>query len=104
MTLEYGHVELAGGEIRYAVSAHYQSRIVPALSATIPSAAGYTMVDTRLSFTRSHWIVTAYVDNLTNQLGINSYSDPTNYGANYQAVVSTPRTVGVTLGYSFKEQ
>jgi outer membrane receptor protein involved in Fe transport len=62
------------------------------------------MVDTRLSFTRSHWVATAYVNNLTNQIGINSYSDPFNYGTNYQAVVSTPRTVGVTLGYSFKER
>jgi outer membrane receptor protein involved in Fe transport len=104
LTLEYGHVEFAGGEFRYSVSAHYQSSLVPALSATVPTVAGYTMVDTRLSFTRSHWVATAYVNNLTNQIGINSYSDPTNYGANYQAVVSTPRTVGVTLGYSFKER
>jgi outer membrane receptor protein involved in Fe transport len=65
---------------------------------------GYAMVDARLSFSRSHWRGTAYVNNLTNQLGINSYSDPFNYGDNYQAVVSTPRTVGVTLGYSLKEQ
>jgi hypothetical protein len=47
---------------------------------------------------------TVYVNNLTNRLGINSYSDPFNYGTNYQAVVSTPRTVGVTLGYSLKER
>jgi iron complex outermembrane receptor protein len=104
LTFEYGHVALAGGELRYAVSAHYQSSVVPALSATIPTAAGYTVMDTRLSLTRSHWVATVYVDNLTNQLGINSYSDPTNYGANYQAVVSKPRTIGVTLGYSFKER
>jgi outer membrane receptor protein involved in Fe transport len=103
LTFEYGHVELAGGELRYAISGHYQSSLVPALSATIPRVGGYTMLDTRLSFTRSHWIATAYVNNLTNQLGVNSYSDPFNYGPNYQAVVSTPRTVGVTLGYSFKE-
>lgn len=103
LTFEYGHVALAGGELRFAASAHYQSAIIPALSATIPKVGGYTTVDTRLSFTRSHWVGTAYVNNLTNQLGINSYSDPFNYGTNYQAVVSTPRTVGVTIGYSFKE-
>jgi iron complex outermembrane receptor protein len=104
LTFEYGHVEFAGGEFRYSVRAHYQSSLVPALSATVPTVGGYTMVDTRLSFTRSHWVATAYVNNLTNQIGINSYSDPFNYGPNYQAVVSTPRTVGVTLGYSFKER
>jgi len=103
LTFEYGHVELAGGELRYSITAHYQSSLVPALSATVPTVPGYTMVDSRLSFTRTHWVITAYVDNLTNQLGINSFSDPFNYGSKYQAVVSTPRTVGVTLGYSFKE-
>jgi outer membrane receptor protein involved in Fe transport len=104
LTLEYGHVALAGGELRLAASAHYQSAIIPALSATIPKVGGYTIVDTRLSFTRSHWLSTVYVNNLTNQLGINSYSDPFNYGPNYQAIVSTPRTVGLTLSYSLKEQ
>jgi outer membrane receptor protein involved in Fe transport len=104
VTLEYGHVALAGGELRLAASAHYQSSIIPALSATIPKVGGYTTVDARLSFDRSHWMGTVYVNNLTNQLGINSYSDPFNYGTNYQAVVSTPRTVGVTLGYSLKER
>lgn len=101
--LEYGHVQFAEGEFRYAVNAHYQSDVVPALSATVPTVAGYTIVDTRLSFTRSHWMGTLYVNNLTNNLGISSYSDPSIYGNRFQAVVSQPRTVGFTVGYSFKE-
>ncbi|MEA3108412.1 MAG: iron complex outerrane recepter protein [Gammaproteobacteria bacterium] len=100
--LEYGHIELAGGEMRYAVNAHYQSSLIPALSATIPTVAGYTMVDARASYSLTHWMGTIYVDNLTNRLGINSYSDPANYGTNYQAIVSRPRTYGFTVGYSFK--
>ena len=36
--------------------------------------------------------------------GINSYTDPAIYGNRFQAVVSQPRTVGVTVGYSFKER
>jgi iron complex outermembrane receptor protein len=100
--LEYGHIELAGGEMRYAVNAHYQSVVIPALSATIPAVAGYTMVDARATYALSHWMGTVYVDNLTNRVGINSYSDPTNYGSNYQAIVSRPRTIGFTVGYSFK--
>jgi outer membrane receptor protein involved in Fe transport len=102
VSLEYGHVEVAGGNLRYSISAHYQSSLVPALSATIPTVPGYTMLDTRLSFTRSQWLATLYVDNLTNRLGISSYSDPFNYGQFYQALVSRPRTVGLTLGYSYK--
>ncbi len=100
--MEYGHVHIADGEVRYAINAHYQSDVVPALSATVPTVAGYTMVDTRLSFTRSHWAETIYVNNLTNNLGINSYTDPSLYGNRFQAIVSQPRTVGFTVGYSFK--
>jgi outer membrane receptor protein involved in Fe transport len=101
--LEYGRIEVAGGEMRYAVNAHYQSSLIPALSATIPTVAGYTMVDARASYTLSHWMGTVYVDNLTNRVGVSSYSDPANYGpSNYQAIVSRPRTIGLTVGYSFK--
>ena len=101
--LEYGHVELAGGEMRYAVNAHYQSSVIPALSATIPTVAGYTMVDARAAYTVTHWMASLYVDNLTNRIGVQSYSDPANYGPNtYEAIVSRPRTYGFTVGYSFK--
>jgi outer membrane receptor protein involved in Fe transport len=103
VTLEYGHVELFGGEWRYSISAHYQSRVLPALSATVPMVPGYTMMDTRLSFARSHWITTLYVNNLTDNLGVTSYQDPAIFGNRAQAIVSQPRTVGLTVGYSFKE-
>jgi len=100
---EYGHVHLAGGELRYAINAHYQSDVIPALSATVPTVAGFTVVDTQLSFAQSHWMGTLYVHNLTNNLGITSYQDPAIFGNRDQAIVSQPRTVGVRFGYSFKE-
>jgi outer membrane receptor protein involved in Fe transport len=100
--LEYGHVQFANGEGRVAVNGHYQSSILPALSATIPNVGGYTMWDARTSFAISHWTATVYVDNLTNVIGVNSYTDPANVGNRYSALVSTPRTVGLTLAYAFK--
>jgi iron complex outermembrane receptor protein len=100
--LEYGHVPIAGGELRCAVNAHYQSALIPALSATIPTVAGYTVLGARVGYAQSHWQSTLYVDNLTNQLGINSYTDPIQWGKYYQALVSRPRTVGFTIGYSIK--
>ena len=103
INLEYGHLPAFGGELSFAVDAHYQSALLPALSATIPTVSGYTMLDTRVRFKLSHWTATAYVNNLTNTLGIQSYSDPGIYGNRSQAVVSTPRTIGISLGYSFKE-
>ncbi len=92
-TLEYGHVPFAGGEWRASVNARYQSSMLPALSATIPTVAGYTMLGALIGYSRAHWHATLYGNNLTNQLGINSYTDPFNYGPNYQAIVSTPRTI-----------
>ncbi|MGB6309247.1 MAG: hypothetical protein WBF89_15785 [Steroidobacteraceae bacterium] len=58
------------------------------------------MAGTRMSYTLSHWQTTLYVDNLTNQLGVNSYTDPIQWGKYYQALVSRPRTVGLTVSYS----
>lgn len=102
LSLQYSHMQFAGGEFRYSISGRYQSSLVPALSASIPTVSGYTMLDTRLGYTHANWDATLYVDNVTNRLGINSYSDPFNYAQFYQAVVSTPRTVGLTLSYSLK--
>jgi iron complex outermembrane recepter protein len=102
--MEYGHIPVAGGELEFAANAHYQSRVVPALSATVPTVPGYTMVDSRITFTLPHWFATVYVNNVTNNLGISSYTDPAIFGNRYQAVVSQPRTYGLTVGYSFKER
>jgi iron complex outermembrane recepter protein len=102
LSLEYAHVELAGGELSYALDAHYKSTLLSSISATAPTVPGYTMVDGRVTYTHSHWLGTVYVDNITNTLGINAITDPTFWGNRYQDVISRPRTVGVTFGYSFK--
>lgn len=99
--LDYGF-GVAGGRMHLRVDAHYQSSLVPALSATIPTVAGYTIVNARLTYSIPHWQFALYCDNLTNRLGINSYEDPFNYGIYYQALVSRPRTIGVTVAYSLK--
>jgi outer membrane receptor protein involved in Fe transport len=102
--LEYAHVQFAGGELRYALDSHYQSKMLSSISETSPIVPGYTMLDGRIGFTRSHWLATVYVDNITNTLGINAITDPTFWGNRTQAVISRPRTFGLTVGYSFKEQ
>jgi iron complex outermembrane receptor protein len=100
--LEYGHVPLADGDLHAGINAHYQSKVVPALSATVPTVPGYTMLDARIGYTRQQWMATIYMNNITNNLGISSYTDPAIFGNRYQAVVSQPRTTGFTVGYSFK--
>jgi outer membrane receptor protein involved in Fe transport len=96
-------IPLGDGQLRYDIGGHYQSSLVPALSGTVPTVAGYTMLQTRLSLARPHWLMSLYVNNLTNTLGITSYSDPAIYGNRTQAIVSQPRTIGFTVAYSFKE-
>jgi iron complex outermembrane receptor protein len=99
---EYGHLTFAGGQWRLAATAHYQSDVVPALSATVPTVPGFVMLDARLSYAHAQWVATLYGDNLNNTLGITAYQDPALFGNRNQAVMSQPRTIGVTLAYSFK--
>lgn len=103
LSLEYAHVQFAGGELLGALDSHYQSKLLSSISETSPIVPGYTMLDGRITFTRSHWLGTFYVDNITNTLGINAITDPTFWGNRTQEVVSRPRTYGVTFAYSFKE-
>ncbi len=101
--LEFGHLAFAGGEWAAAINAHYQSTTRSALSTSIPDVAGYTMLDGRISYSLPHWVGTVYVNNLTNNLGITAYQDPAVFGNRYMAIVSQPRTVGMTVGYSFRD-
>jgi outer membrane receptor protein involved in Fe transport len=102
--LEYGHVNFLGGEWRYAINAHYQSVVLPSISATVPNVPGFTMVNTRLSYAHTHWLATVYVNNLTNTLGVTSIQDPALFGNRAQSIISQPRTAGVTVAYRFRER
>lgn len=103
VSIEYGHIPIGRGDLRLAVNAYYRSSLLPSLSATIPATPGYTLVGARIGYSLPHWVTTVYVDNLTNQLGVNSYTDPVQWGRYYQALVSRPRTVGLTASYSYNE-
>jgi outer membrane receptor protein involved in Fe transport len=96
------HIPLSAGELQFGVNGHYQSAVLPALSATVPNVGGYVMLDTRLAYSRNQWLTTLYLNNVTNNLGITSYQDPAIFGNRAQAIVSQPRTVGLTVSYSLK--
>jgi outer membrane receptor protein involved in Fe transport len=102
LTLKYGHIRINEGELFFSVSGRYQSSVLPALSATVPTVSGYTMADARVGYEVAHWSAALFVDNLTNNLGITSYQDPAIFGNRAQAIVSQPRTVGLTVAYSFQ--
>ena len=53
-------IPLGDGQLRYDIGGHYQSSLVPALSGTVPTVAGYTMLQTRLSLARAHWLMSLY--------------------------------------------
>jgi outer membrane receptor protein involved in Fe transport len=103
LSVEYAHMPFAGGELLYGLDSHYRSKILSAISATAIPVPGYTMLDGHITFTRSHWLATFHVDNITNTLGVNAITDPTFFGNRTQDVISRPRTYGLTFGYSFKE-
>ncbi len=96
------HFPLTVGELQFGVNGHYQSAVLPALSATVPTVHGYVTVNTRMSYSHDQWLTTLYVNNVTDNLGITSYQDPAIFGNRAQAIVSQPRTVGLTVSYSLK--
>ena len=100
--LDYGHIYIGPGELRFAADAHYISRVLPAISASVPTVAGYTIANARTSYKYENWLGTLYCNNFTNNLGVSSYTDPASYGARWEAIVSPPRTIGISLAYSFK--
>lgn len=102
ITLKYGHIDFGMGELYFSVTGHYQSSVLPSLSATVPTVGGYLMASARAGFEGAHWSGSLFVTNLTNNLGITSYQDPAIFGNRAQAIVSQPRTVGITVGYSYK--
>ena len=102
ITLRYGHIEVATGELYFSITGHYQSTVLPSLSATVPTVGGYLMASARAGYEGAHWNAALFVTNLTNNLGITSYQDPAIFGNRAQAIVSQPRTVGLTIGYSYK--
>lgn len=102
--LQYGHVPMGGGEWTFGANAHYQSSVMPLLSATAITVPGYTMLDARLSYARDHWSVALLGNNLTNNLGITSYQDPALFGNRAQAIISQPRTFALRVSYSLQEQ
>ena len=102
VTLRYGHVPLGMGELYFSVSGHYQSSVLPSLSATVPTVGGYLMASARAGYEGAHWSGALFVTNLTNNLGITSYQDPAIFGNRAQAIVSQPRTVGLTISYSYR--
>lgn len=99
--LQYAHA-LVGGELQLGANARYQSAVLPSLSATVPTVGGYAMFDARVSFSTVHWTATVFGHNLANNLGITSYQDPAIFGNRAQAIVSQPRTIGLTVGYSYR--
>ncbi len=102
MALQYTYPQFAGGDLLFNVSGHYQSAVLSALSATVPTVGGYTLLDARVGYQRSRWWTTLYVNNLTNNLGITSYQDPSIFGHRAQAIVSQPRTIGLQVSYSYR--
>ena len=79
-----------------AVDAHYQSMILSSISETAIPVPGYTMLDGRLSYTRSHWLGYRLRQQHHQYARHQRHYRPEFWGNRYQEVISRPRTFGVS--------
>jgi iron complex outermembrane recepter protein len=93
-------------EFHAHLDASYRSDFWTALpqSPTATDLPGFTLVNLRagLGFGKA-WQVNAFVNNLTNQLAATSVSTTPGPAHNRAEYVERPRTVGLSLNYSFKD-
>jgi outer membrane receptor protein involved in Fe transport len=99
---EYQQTVFNDWALRYGVDGNYRSSSSSTISANSATVRGFQMWDLYAAATYKNVTARLYVNNLNNTLGITSRFDPASYGGpNAPEFVSTPRTVGLTLTYTF---
>jgi outer membrane receptor protein involved in Fe transport len=102
LTLEYGGISVGGGQLSFGASTRYQSALLADISPAVPTVPGFTTLQLRASYDISSFTIRLFADNVTNALGITSFTSPAVYGNRYGAIVSRPRTVGMSVQYLFR--
>jgi iron complex outermembrane recepter protein len=103
LSLEYDHSPVPGFDAFYRVSLNSRSGIASGLLLSSPEAPGVATLSVIAGVQHDQWHARLYVNNLTNRLGITSYTPPDRFGPQgYQALVSTPRTFGLAVGWDLE--
>ena len=93
-------------ELHFRVDGYYRSSVVTAtspLSAQFERLDGFDIWNASLSLYNEKWRVSAYVRNLTDELGITAVLRDFAVADLNQStdMITRPRTIGLTVGYSF---
>lgn len=93
-------------ELHLRVDGYYRSSVVTAsspLSAQYERLDGFDIWNASISLYNDKWRVSAYVKNLTDELGITSVVRDFAVADLNQStdIITRPRTIGMTIGYSF---
>ncbi|MCG8380454.1 MAG: TonB-dependent receptor, partial [Proteobacteria bacterium] len=97
---------LGASELHFRVDGYYRSSVVTAsspLSAQFERLDGFDIWNASLSLYNDRWRVSAYVKNLTDELGVTSVLRDFAVAGLTQStdIITRPRTIGLNVGYSF---
>jgi outer membrane receptor protein involved in Fe transport len=91
-----------GWRLSYGVDGNYRTDSASTISANSARTPGFQMWDVYVSATFKDLTARLYLNNLNNTLGITARDNPADSGvAAAQYYISTPRTVGLSLTYTF---
>lgn len=88
-------------QARYGVDGNWRTGSSSTISANSARVPGFSMWDLYLEATNGDESVRLYVDNVSNTLGITARANPAEQGPDSPYYISTPRTIGLSLTYSF---
>ncbi|WP_339669606.1 TonB-dependent receptor [Dasania marina] len=103
----YQTLEFSGGsEVHYHLDGSYRSGVETALNPGNTNYAkldGFDMWNAAVTWSNSSWRVGAYVNNLTDEIGIVGIDKTfTTVPESHMEFTARPRTIGLMVGYSFE--
>jgi iron complex outermembrane recepter protein len=88
-------------QLRYGVNGNYRTSSSSTISANSSRVPGFSMWDLYLQAVKGNLSARVYANNVANTLGITARANPAEQGPDSPYYISTPRTVGISLTYSF---
>jgi iron complex outermembrane recepter protein len=88
-------------QLHYGVDGNARTGSSSTISSNSSRVPGFSMWDLYLIATNGNLSARLFVDNVANTLGFTARANPAEQGPNAPWYISTPRTVGLSLSYSF---
>jgi len=88
-----------GMDLVWGVNGSYRGAAESSLDVTSVRVDSFWLWDASLTLNRDKWYVRAFIDNIADERGLLSADSVEFFGIGANALVSTPRTVGLVFGY-----